>query len=163
MFIALNNKKSLEGIAMKKWFMTFLASVGVLFLISGCASSQADSNAMGRNDAKYAAEPTEKSFVVYGEGIAPQNTISPAQAIALAKRAAITDGYRQLGEKLYGAKINATETVKDAALKDSRIVAQVNGVIKDAAVTDATFKDGLYSVRMELSMSGRRWQELFAY
>jgi len=105
----------------------------------------------------------EKSFVVYGEGIAPMHTVSPAQAIALAKRAAITDGYRQLGEKLYGVKINSTETVKDAMLKDSRVTAQVNALIKDAAITDATFKDGLYSVRMEISMSGRRWQELFAY
>ena len=58
---------------------------------------------------------------------------------------------------------NATDTVKDAALKDSRITSNVKGVIKDAAVTDATFKDGLYTVRMEVTMSTRRWNELFAY
>ena len=73
------------------------------------------------------------------------------------------DRYRQLGEKLYGVKINSSETVQDAALKDSRIVAQVNALVKDAAITDAAFKDGLYSVRMEITMSARRWQELFAY
>ena len=48
-------------------------------------------------------------------------------------------------------------------LKGSRITAQVNALIKDAVITDATFKDGLYSIRMEVSMSARRWQELFAY
>ena len=106
---------------------------------------------------------SEKQFVVYGEGIAPVNTISPAQALALAKRAAVTDAYRQLGEKLYGIKINAKETVKDAALKDSRIVTQVNGLIKNASITESKFKDGLFTVRMELDMNGNRWKEIFSY
>jgi len=145
---------------MNRWFVTLLASLGLVILISGCSSK----NEPPKNpkDAAYDFS-NEKSIVVYGEGIAPQSTVSPAQAIALAKRAAITDGYRQLGEKLYGVKINSTETVRDAMLRDSRVTAQVNALIKDAAITDATFKDGLYSVRMEVSMSARRWQELFAY
>ncbi len=105
----------------------------------------------------------EKQFVVYGEGIAPMNTISPAQALALAKRAAVTDAYRQLGEKLYGIRVNAKETVKDAALKDSRIVTQVNGLVKNATITDTKFKDGLFTVRMELDMNGNRWKEIFSY
>lgn len=161
---------------MNKWIVPLLASVSVLFIVTGCTTTKSvtpeQQKQEMRSEAKkvldeqklaYMDQNSEKSFVVYGEGIAPQHTISPAQAMALAKRAAITDGYRQLGEKLYGAKISSTETVKDAALKDSRIVSQVNGVIKDAAVTDAVFKDGLYSVRMELSMSGRRWLEIFSY
>ncbi|AOO64195.1 LPP20 family lipoprotein [Sulfurospirillum halorespirans] len=145
---------------MNKWFVTLLASLGLILVISGCSSK-----AEPAKDPKAAMYDfsNEKSFVVYGEGIAPKNTVSPAQAIALAKRAAITDGYRQLGEKLYGVKINSSETVQDAALKDSRIVASVNALVKDAAITDATFKDGLYSIRMEITMSARRWHELFAY
>lgn len=146
---------------MNRWFVTLLASLGLVLLISGC-STKKEEPPKNPKDAAYDFS-NEKSVVVYGEGIAPQNTVSPAQAIALAKRAAITDGYRQLGEKLYGVKINSTETVRDAMLRDSRVTAQVNALIKDAAITDATFKDGLYSVRMEVSMSARRWQELFAY
>ncbi|WP_333803188.1 LPP20 family lipoprotein [Sulfurospirillum sp.] len=146
---------------MNRWFMTLLASLGLLLIVSGC-SAKKDEPPKNPKDAMYDFS-NEKSFVVYGEGIAPVHTVSPAQAVALAKRAAITDGYRQLGEKLYGVKINSTDTVKDAMLKDSRVTAQVNALIKDAAVTDATFKDGLYSVRMEITMSARRWQELFAY
>ncbi|AHJ11680.1 LPP20 family lipoprotein [Sulfurospirillum multivorans] len=145
---------------MNKWFVTLLASLGLILVISGCSSKSEPAK-----DPKAAMYDfsNEKSFVVYGEGIAPKNTVSPAQAIALAKRAAITDGYRQLGEKLYGVKINSTETVQDAALKDSRITAQVSALVKDAAITDATFRDGLYSIRMEITMSARRWHELFAY
>ena len=146
---------------MNRWFVTLLASLGLILLVAGC-SAKKDEPPKNPKDAMYDFS-NEKSIVVYGEGIAPQNTVSPAQAIALAKRAAITDGYRQLSEKLYGVKINSTETVRDAMLKDSRITAQVNALIKDAAITDATFKDGLYSIRMEVTMSARRWQELFAY
>lgn len=146
---------------MNRWLVALLASLSLVLVISGC-SAKKDEPPKNPKDAMYDFS-NEKSFVVYGEGIAPQNTVSPAQAIVLAKRAAITDGYRQLGEKLYGVKINSSETVKDAMLRDSRVTAQVNALIKDATVTDATFKDGMYSVRMEVTMSARRWQELFAY
>lgn len=106
---------------------------------------------------------TDHTFTAIGEGIAPQNTISPAQAIALAKRAAMADAYRQLGAKLYGVKISAKDTVQDAALKDSRIVAQVNGLIKNASIIETSFKDGLYVVTMELKINQEKWQEIFAY
>jgi len=155
---------------MKKWIAFIVMGVSMSLMLSGCVALQsqetaekAAQKALADQKMAYTTNDAEKSFVVYGEGIAPQNTISPAQAMALAKRSAITDGYRQLGEKLYGAKINATDTIKDAALKDSRITSNVKGVIKDATVTDAMFKDGLYTVRMEVTMSTRRWHELFAY
>ncbi len=106
---------------------------------------------------------SQKVFGVTGEGIAPLNTISPAQALALAKRAAMADAYRQLGAKLYGVKINAKDTVEDAALKNSRIEAQVNALVKNATITDTSFKDGLYRVSMELKMNEERWKEVFAY
>jgi len=104
-----------------------------------------------------------KEFVVVGEGIAPQNTISPAQALALAKRAAVADAYRQLGEKLYGVKVNAKETVKDAALKNSKIITQVDGLIKDAYITESSYKDGLYRVKMELKIDSKTWKRIFSY
>jgi len=111
----------------------------------------------------YMDNNAEKLFATNGEGIAPQNTVSPAQAMALAKRAAVADAYRQMAEKLYGVKINAKDTIKDAALYDSRIVSQVNGLVKNATIVENSFKDGLFKVRMELKMSGARWKEIFAY
>lgn len=105
----------------------------------------------------------EAIFSVIGEGIPPMDTVSPAQAKALAKRAAMVDGYRQLASKLFGVKVNGKETVKDAMLKSSVIEARVNGLIKNAAVINQDFKDGLYRVEMELKLDKDKWQELFAY
>ncbi len=92
-----------------------------------------------------------------GMGVAPQSTISPAQALALAKRAAIIDAYRQLGEKMYGIRVNAKETVRDMVLKDSTIKTKVMAVIKNAEITETVFKDGLCQVSIELKLDGRRW------
>lgn len=106
---------------------------------------------------------TELSFTAVGEGIAPLNTVSSAQALALAKRAAITDAYRQLASKLYGVKVNGKDTVKDAMLRSSTITAQVNGLIKNASVIDESFNQGLYRVNVELKIDADKWKELFAY
>ncbi len=106
---------------------------------------------------------SDLTFTAVGEGIAPLNTVSVGQALALAKRAAITDAYRQLASKLYGVRVNGKDTVKDAMLKSSTITAQVNGLIKNASVVDQDFKDGLYRVNVELKIDSDKWKELFAY
>lgn len=170
---------------MNKWIITLFVGMGMLLLFSGC-TKQPETDAqmkakqeptvivqkVDREDIKkilqeekfiYLKNNPDRVFAVNGEGIAPQNTVSPAQAMALAKRAAVADAYRQMAEKLYGVQINAKDTIKNAALYDSRIVSQVNGLVKDASITEHTFKDGLFVVRMELKMNGARWQEIFAY
>ncbi|EAH6043754.1 lipoprotein required for motility [Campylobacter coli] len=106
---------------------------------------------------------SELSFSAVGEGIAPLNTVSSAQALALAKRAAITDAYRQLASKLYGVKVNGKDTVKDAMLRSSTITVQVNGLIKNASIIDENFNQGLYRVNVELKIDADKWKELFAY
>jgi len=129
----------------------------------GCGNSLDREIANKKKKLAFLRSTPVKEFIVTGEGVAPQNTISPAQALALAKRAAIADAYRQLGGKLYGVKINATDTVKDAAIKDSRIISQVDALVKDAHVMDTSYKDGLYRVKMQLKIDGNTWQRIFSY
>ena len=167
---------------MNKWLVSLLASFSLLMFFSGCVQATSQNPAVSeqqviiqkvdREDIRevikeerlmYIAAYADKTLTATGEGIAPMNTISPAQALALAKRAAMADAYRQLGAKLYGVRISAKDTVQDAALQNSRIIAQVDGIIKDAAVTQYDYKDGLYRVTMEVKMSEARWQEIFAY
>lgn len=103
------------------------------------------------------------TFTAFGDGVPPLDTYSPAQARALAKRAAIADAQRQIATKLFGVKINAKDTVKDAMLKSSVIEARVHGLVKNAAIVDEQYKDGLYRVEMEVQMDKATWERLFAY
>lgn len=92
-----------------------------------------------------------------GMGVAPESTISPSQALALAKRAAIVDAYRQLGEKMYGIRVNAQDTVRDMVLQNSTIKTKVQALIRNAEITETVYKDGLCQVSMELKLDGRIW------
>lgn len=97
-----------------------------------------------------------------GMGVAPENTISPSQALALAKRAAIIDAYRQIGEKMYGIKINAQDTVKDMVLSNSVVKARVEALIKNADIVETIYKDGLCQVTMELKLDSKTWSKVLA-
>ncbi|WP_104697068.1 MULTISPECIES: LPP20 family lipoprotein [unclassified Helicobacter] len=92
-----------------------------------------------------------------GMGVAPESTISPSQALALAKRAAIVDAYRQLGEKMYGIRVNAQDTVRDMVLQNSTVKTKVQALIRNAEITETVYKDGLCQVSMELKLDGRIW------
>ena len=97
-----------------------------------------------------------------GQGVAPVNTVSPAQALALAKRAAIVDAYRQLGEKITGVRIEGRDLIKNMMVHRSNVITHLDAIIKGAEVVDQEFKDGLYQIEMEVSIRGDRWYHRFA-
>jgi hypothetical protein len=97
-----------------------------------------------------------------GLGVAPVNTISPAQALALAKRAAVVDAYRQLGEKMYGIRIDAKDTIRDMASRSSVVKTRLQAVIKNAEIVDETYNNGLYEITMELKLDAMKWQRILS-
>ncbi|MGX3043571.1 LPP20 family lipoprotein [Helicobacter sp. T3_23-1056] len=94
---------------------------------------------------------------VVGTGVAPQNAISPAQSTALAKRAAMIDAYKLLGEKMYGIKLNGQDTVENMAVTSSSVKAKVQALVRGADVVNVDCKAGLCQVTMELKLDGRVW------
>lgn len=102
-------------------------------------------------------------IVVKGQGVAPSFTQSPAQAFALAKRAAMVDAYRMLGEKIQGVKVEGQDLIKNMMVKRSQIRTEVNAMIKEASVVETTFKDGLCEIEVELILSGERWHNTLSH
>jgi len=88
-----------------------------------------------------------------GQGVSPLNTSSPAQAYALAKRAAIADAYRSIAEKVKGVRIEGQDTIKNMMVQKSTIRTHVQAMIKNADIVETTFKDGLCEVEMEIVIS----------
>ena len=102
-------------------------------------------------------------IVVKGQGVAPSFTQSPAQAFALAKRAAMVDAYRLLGEKIQGVKVEGQDLIKNMMVKRSQVRTEVNAMIREAAVVETNFKDGLCEVEVELILSGAQWHNTLSH
>jgi hypothetical protein len=90
---------------------------------------------------------------VVGQGVAPMTTSSPAQAYALAKRAAIADAYRLIAEKVKGVRVEGQDLIKNMMVKRSTVRTYVDAMIRDANLIETTFKEGLCEVEMELLLS----------
>ena len=91
---------------------------------------------------------------VEGLGIAPTGT-SGTQAEALARRAAISDAYRQLAEQTSGVRVDAVTTVENLMLANMTVRTQVNALIKGAAIVEEKQqRDGSYTVTIELPVYG---------
>jgi len=90
---------------------------------------------------------------VVGQGVSPVNTLSPAQAYALAKRAAIADAYRLIAEKVKGVRVDGQDLVKNMMVKRSTVRTAVHAMVKNANVMETIYKDGLCEVEMEIAIS----------
>ncbi len=96
-------------------------------------------------------ESEEKMLIsVVGQGVAPMNTSSPAQAYALAKRAAVADAYRLIAEKVKGVRIDGQDLIKNMMVKHSTIRTSVAAMVRNANIVETTFKEGLCEVEMEI-------------
>lgn len=90
---------------------------------------------------------------VIGQGVAPMNTSSPAQAYALAKRAAVADAYRLIAEKVKGVRIDGQDLIKNMMVKRSTVRTSVKAMVRNANIVETTFKEGLCEVEMEIILS----------
>lgn len=109
----------------------------------------------------HCVEPILKSqnelvITVTGQGVAPSVTASPAQAYALAKRAAMADGYRQIAERVKGVQVEGQDTIKNMMLQQSSTKTSVEALVRGANITNTAFKEGLCEVEMEIALSYSR-------
>lgn len=94
---------------------------------------------------------------VIGQGVAPESTISPYQAVALAKKAAIADGYRMLAEKLNGVKVEGYDLVKNMVVQRSQVKTCVSSMIRHANIVETKCAKDFCEVEMELKVVGSKW------
>lgn len=112
---------------------------------------QAQSNVNGGEEELTPNHPIRIS--VTGEGVAPINTSSPAQAYALAKRAAVADAYRLIAEKVKGVRVEGYDLVKNMMVQRSTVRTSVDAMVRNANIVETNFKEGLCEVEMEILIS----------
>ncbi len=115
--------------------------------------TEQDAKAKKEKAEKVLSEHADVRISVTGQGVAPMNTSSPAQAYALAKRAATADAYRLIAEKVKGVRIDGQDLIKNMMVKRSTVRTSVKAMVRNANVVETTFKDGLCEVEMEILLS----------
>ena len=94
------------------------------------------------------------SIRVVGLGIAPVDARGP-QAEALARRAALSDAYRQLAEQVNGVNVDAMTTIENLMLVNTTVRTHVSALIKGAAIVEEVQqRDGSYTVTIDLPVYG---------
>lgn len=94
-----------------------------------------------------------KVITVTGMGATPQ-TLNPAQARLLGRRAAIADAYRLLTETVSGVQVDSETTVEMMMVTSDVIRTKVSGIVKGARIISERPVDGGYEVTMQVPMFG---------
>lgn len=91
-----------------------------------------------------------------GFGIEPRSADSSAQALIMARRAAVVDAYRNLLEASLDVTVRSKTAVEQAGVKWDTVEAQVEGVIRNATILEERrHADGRYEVVMQMPMYGQ--------
>ena len=117
------------------------------------ATQQADVQAQAQAEEEVLEKNKTMLISVVGQGVAPMNTSSPAQAYALAKRAAVADAYRLVAEKVKGVRVDGQDVIKNMMVKRSTVRTSVDAMVRNANVVETTFKEGLCEVEMEITIA----------
>jgi hypothetical protein len=115
-----------------------------------------------KEESAYINNPQNRDSLVtitaIGQGVAPSFATSPAQAYALAKRAATADAYRVIAERVKGVRINGKDTIKNMAIKSSYVNTKVDAMIRNAKIIETTFQNGMCEVEMEITVDKNNFQ-----
>ncbi len=93
---------------MKKFVLLSAALLALFFF--GCTTSQSTASSPGGvlgSPGGNVDNHKVVSFYVIGKGLEPENALTKGEAVLMAERAAVADGYRQLVEKVRGVYVDA--------------------------------------------------------
>ncbi len=91
-----------------------------------------------------------------GTGVPSYEADYPAQARAMAKRAAVVDAQRNLLEAIRGVQVTAETTVQNFAIADDTIKTKVSGIVKGAKIVhEQQLADGTYQIIMRINLFGQ--------
>jgi len=145
---------------MKKLIALFFILLAAGFVFSGCSAS-GNVAASGPDDGTSNSQKAVTFFVI-GKGLEPEDALTKGEAVLMAERAAVADGYRQLAEKLRGVYIEAYMRAGRGTVDHDQIRTQTQSWLRGTEVIE--FSDGRYGItevrmrlRIKFSKKGMIW------
>ena len=146
------------GRKMKKTgIMVWGLFVSVSFF-SGCSSFNLSSTAVNPGKVcspSWGVEDDQKvvSFLVIGKGLEPENALSKAEAVLMAQRAAVADGYRQLVEKINGVYVDAFMQAGRGTIQHDTVRVQTRSWLRGVEIMEIyPGDDGITNARLRLKI-----------
>jgi hypothetical protein len=94
------------------------------------------------------------TFQVTGKGLEPENALTKGEAILMAERAAVADGYRQLVEKVRGVYVDAYMKAGRGTVSQDEIQVHTQSWLRGTEVMDITQADyGITEARLRLRIN----------
>ncbi len=145
----------------------FLLSTGFLVLFFyGCNISQYSSSSPGHvlDSSGGGGGDSHKivTFYVTGKGLEPENALTKGEAVLMAERAAVADGYRQLVEKVRGVYVDAFMKAGRGTVNHDAIQVHTQSWLRGTEIMEIT--EGEYGItqaklrlRINFSKEGMVW------
>ncbi len=145
---------------MKKSIVLVLILLVTGFIFSGCS---AKITATDPADVEKSGERQRAvTFFVIGKGLEPEDALTKGEAVLMAERAAVADGYRQLAEKLRGVYVDAYMRAGRGTVDFDLINTQTQSWLRGAEIIE--FSEGRYGItqvrmriRINFSKKGMVW------
>lgn len=94
------------------------------------------------------------TFQVTGKGLEPENALTKGEAILMAERAAVADGYRQLVEKVRGVYVDAYMKAGKGSVSQDIIQVHTQSWLRGTEVMEITQADyGITEARLRLRIN----------
>ena len=94
------------------------------------------------------------TYRVIGRGIEPERSRSKAEAILMAERAAIADGYRQLVEKLHGVYLDSQALINNGSVNYSLLQAETQAWLRGTEIVEINrLSNGITEAEMLLRLN----------
>lgn len=157
-----------EEIKMKTNIMIAVLFAVAMFLI-GCSGgfsggshlSDSPGSVLGLN-AKDGGANQIVTFEVIGKGLEPETSVTRGEAVIMAERAAIMDGYRQFAEKIHGVYVDAFMKAGYGTINQDMIKTNTQSWLRGVEVLEIRrgshgITEAIMQLRINFSKQGMVW------
>ena len=147
---------------MKKKIVGVLAGFLVVVFLQGCNSGGVVSSGSAASAPGHVLDSAGGSadnhkivtFYVTGKGLEPENALTKGEAVLMAERAAVADGYRKLVEKVRGVYVDAFMKAGRGTINHDAIQVHTQSWLRGTEVMEVTQGEyGITNARLRLRIN----------